>query len=144
MSKTKRRLPESGNHRHIIADIIAGSSCHRGGKIEIFVQRFDTVDKTAVVLEASFQGYQGEVNPQVGHKTPGAEERAQIMQLPQEQLAQIVSSAISQALTQHVQETANNPSIAAAASAAAVQQVQTLINLDAPVFEGDSTASWLT
>ena len=50
----------------------------------------------------SFQGYQGKVNPQVGHEIPGAEERGQMMQLTQIQLAQIVSSAVSQVLTQHV------------------------------------------
>ena len=63
------------------------------------------------------------------------------MQLAQVQLAQIVSSAVSQALTQHVQQTANNSPIAAAASAATVQQVQTPIKFDVPVFEGDSAAS---
>ena len=34
----------------------------------------------------------------VGHEVPGAEEGAQMMQLIQVQLAQIVSSAVSQAL----------------------------------------------
>ena len=29
----------------------------------------------------SFKGYQEEVNPQVGHEIPGAEEGAQMMQL---------------------------------------------------------------
>ena len=92
----------------------------------------------------SFQGYQGEVNNQVGHEILGAEEGAQMMQLTQVQLARIVSSAVSQALTQHVQQIANNPTIAATASSAAVQQVQTPIMFDVPVFEGDSAASWLT
>ena len=92
----------------------------------------------------SFQGYQGEVNPQVGHEIPGAEGGAQMMQLTQVQLAQVVRSAVSPALTQHVQQTGNNTPIAAAASTAAVQQVQTPIKLDVPVFEGDSAASWLT
>ena len=40
VSKTYRRLPESRNHRHVITDIIAGSSCRRGGSL-IFFQRFD-------------------------------------------------------------------------------------------------------
>ena len=43
-----------------------------------------------------------------------------------------------------MQQTANNPPIAAAASTAAVQQVQTPITFDVPVFEGDGTASWMT
>ena len=60
------------------------------------------------------------------------------MQLKQVQLAQIVSSAVSQALTQHVQQTANNPPIAAAAITVAVHQVQTPIKFDVPVFGDDS------
>ena len=68
----------------------------------------------------SFQGYQGEVNPQVGHEIPGVEEGAQMMQLTQVQLAQIGTSAVSQALAQHMQQTASNPPLAAAASTAAV------------------------
>ena len=47
----------------------------------------------------SFHGYQRKVNPQVGYDIPGAEEGAQMMQLTQVQLMQIVSSALSQALT---------------------------------------------
>ena len=62
----------------------------------------------------SFQGYQGEVNPQVGHEIPGAEDGTQMMQLAQAQLAQMVSSAVSQALTKHVQQTASNPPLAVA------------------------------
>ena len=89
----------------------------------------------------SSQGYQGEVNPQVGHEALGAEEEAQMMQLTQVQLAQIVSSAVSQVLAQHVQQTANNPPIVAGASTAAVQQVQSSIKFDVPVFEGNSAAS---
>ena len=84
------------------------------------------------------------MNPQVGQEISGVEEGAYMMQLAQVQLAQIVSSAVSQVLTQHVQQTANNPSIAAAASIAAVQHVQTPIKFDLTVFEGDSAASWLT
>ena len=71
----------------------------------------------------SFQGYQGEVNSHVGHEITGAEEGAQMMQLTQQlQLAQIVNSAVSQVLTQHVQPTAGNPPLAVAASTAVVQQ----------------------
>ena len=73
----------------------------------------------------SFQGYQREMNSQVGHEIPGAEEGTQTMQLTQVQLAQVVISAVSQALaTQHVQHTVNNQPIVAAASTSAVQQVQ--------------------
>ena len=91
----------------------------------------------------SFQSYHGKVIPQVEHEIPGAEEGAQMMQLTQVQLAQIVSSAVSQALTQHVQQTANNLPIAGAAvSTAAAQQVQTPIKFDALlVFEGDSAVT---
>ena len=38
------------------------------------------------------------MNSQVGHEVLGAEEGAQMMQFPQVQLAQIVSSTVSQAL----------------------------------------------
>ena len=88
----------------------------------------------------SFQSYQGEVNPQVGHEIAMAEEGAQMMmQLTQSQLVQIVNSSVSQALTQHAQQTANDQPLAAAASTAAVQQqVQSPIKFDVPVFEGDS------
>ena len=44
----------------------------------------------------SLCGYQGELNPQVGHEVPGAEEGAYMMQLKQLQLVQIISSAVSQ------------------------------------------------
>ena len=47
----------------------------------------------------SFQGHQGEVDPQVGHKIPGADGGAQVVQLTQMQIAQIVSNAVSQVLT---------------------------------------------
>ena len=66
------------------------------------------------------------------------------MQLTLVQLTQIVSNAVSQALTQHVQQTASNPPLAAAASTSVVQQVQPPIKFDVPVFESDSAASWLT
>ena len=63
-----------------------------------------------------------------------------MMQLTQVQLAQIVSSSLSQALTQHVQQTANDPPIAAAASTAAVQQVHTSIKFNLLLFQGESAA----
>ena len=66
------------------------------------------------------------------------------MQLTRVQLVQIVSSAGRQALTQNVQQTANNLPMAAAASTAAVQQVQAPIKFNVVVFEGDSAARWLT
>ena len=69
----------------------------------------------------SIQGYQGEVNSEVGHEIPGAEEEAQMMKLTQEQLAQIANSAVSQVLTQRVQQTVINPPLAAVASTAAVE-----------------------
>ena len=90
-----------------------------------------------------FQGYQREANPQVGHEIPGAEEGTQMM-LTQVQLAQKGSSTVSQALTQHVQQTAKNPPLAATASTAAVQQIQTSIKFDVPVVECYSAACWLT
>ena len=63
-----------------------------------------------------FQSYLGELNPQVGHENPRAEERAQIMQLSKVQLAPIVSSAASLAPTQQKQHTGNNPPLATAAN----------------------------
>ena len=44
-SKTYRRLPESRNHRHVITDIIAGSSCHRGGSLNFLFRVLITVGK---------------------------------------------------------------------------------------------------
>ena len=41
-------------------------------------------------------------------------------------------------------QTASNSPLAAAASTAAVQQVQSPIKFDVPVFEANSAASWLT
>ena len=84
------------------------------------------------------------MNPQVGHEIPEVEQGAQMMQLAQIPLEQIVRSSVSQALILHVQQTANNSPLAAPASTAAVQLVQSSINFDVPVFEGDSAASWLT
>ena len=53
----------------------------------------------------SFQGNQGEVDPLVGvgHEIPGADDGAQVVQLTQLQIAQIVSNAVSQALTHQIQ-----------------------------------------
>ena len=51
------------------------------------------------------------------------EEGTQMMQLTQVQLAQIVTNAVSKALTQHVLQTARNPPLAAAASTAAVHHM---------------------
>ena len=68
-----------------------------------------------------------------------------MMQFTQVQLAQIASSAVNQALTQYAQQTATCPTTAATASTTAViQQVQTPIKFDKPVFEGDSAGSWAT
>ena len=53
--------------------------------------------------------------PQVGHEIPGAEKGAQIMQATKLHLAQIVNSAVSQALTQHLQHIASNSLLAAEA-----------------------------
>ena len=99
----------------------------------------------------SFQGNQGEVNPLVGvgHGIRGADDGAQVVQLTQSRIAQIVSDAVSQAVTQHMQQIRNNPPSATAANhvtqnTTAAQQFQTPIKLDVPAFKGDSTASWLT
>ena len=97
----------------------------------------------------SFQGNQGEVDPQVGHEIPGADDGAQVVQLRQMQIAQIVSNTVSQALTHQMQQIGNSPPSATAANfvpqnTTAAQQVQTFIKFDVPAFEGDSTASWLT
>ena len=67
-----------------------------------------------------------------------------MMQLTQVQLAQIASNAVSQALTQHEQQTANNSIIAGTASTAVLRQVRSPIIFDVPVYEGDSAASSLT
>ena len=54
----------------------------------------------------SAQGTQGEENPLVGvgHEIPGAEDGAQVIQLTQVQIAQIVSNAVSQELTHRLQQ----------------------------------------
>ena len=97
----------------------------------------------------SFQGNQGEIDPQVGHEIPGADDGAQVVQLTQMQIAQIVSNAVSQALTHQMQQIGNSPPSATAANyvpqnTTTAQQFQTSIKFDVPAFEGDSTASWLT
>ena len=51
----------------------------------------------------SFQGIQGEVDPQVRQGVPGADDGTQVVQLTQMQIAQIVSNAVSQALTHQMQ-----------------------------------------
>ena len=65
------------------------------------------------------------------------------------QIAQIVSKAVSQALSHQMQPIGNSPPSATAANyvpqnTTAAQQFQTSIKFDVPAFEGDSTASWLT
>ena len=52
----------------------------------------------------SFQGNQGVVDPQVGHEIPGADDGAQVVHLTPVQIAQIVSNAVSQALTNQTQQ----------------------------------------
>ena len=58
----------------------------------------------------SFQGNQGEVDPlvAVGHEISGADDGAQVVQLTQIQIAQIVSNAVSQALTHQMQQIRNS------------------------------------
>ena len=99
----------------------------------------------------SFQGNQGEVDPLVGvgYETPGVDDGAQVVQLMQIHIAQIVSNAVSQALTHQMQQIRNSSSSAITGNHVtqntnAAQQFQTPIKFDVPAFEGDSTASWLT
>ena len=87
---------------------IAGSKYHREGSLKV-CSEVRYLPAEAVVVAMSFHGYQGEVNPQVRHEIPGAEEGGQMVQLTQVQLAQIVSSVVSQALTHHMQQEASNP-----------------------------------
>ena len=96
-----------------------------------------------------FQGNQGEVDPQVGHEIHGADDGAQVVHLTLMQIAQIVSNAVSQGLTHHMQHIENSLPSATAANyvpqnTTTAQQFQTSIKFDVPTFEGDSTASWLT
>ena len=74
----------------------------------------------------SFQGYQEEVDPQLGHGIPGANGGAKVVQLTQEQLAYIVSSTVSQAVTQQMQQIGNNLPPATAANQ--VPQNTTAVN----------------
>ena len=55
----------------------------------------------AAVVAMSAQGTLGEVDPLVGvgHEIIGANDGAQVIQLTQVQIAQIVGNAVSQALT---------------------------------------------
>ena len=53
-----------------------------------------------------FQGNQGEVDSLVGHGIRGADDGTQVVQLTQIQIAQIVSNAVSQALTHQMQQIA--------------------------------------
>ena len=97
----------------------------------------------------SFQGNQGDVDSLAGHKIPGADDGAQVVQLTQIQIAPIVSNAVSQALIHRMQQIGNSlPSATSAKhvtqNTTAAQQFQTSIKFDVPAFEGDSTASWQT
>ena len=72
----------------------------------MFVPRFNLctlIDAAEVVMSA--QGTQGEVDPLVGvgHEIPGANDGAQVIQLTQVEIAQIISNAVSQALTHQIQ-----------------------------------------
>ena len=96
----------------------------------------------------SFQGNQGEVDPHVGHENPGADDGGQVVQLTQMQIVQIVSNAVSPALTHQMQQIGNSPPSATAANyvpqnTTAAQQFQTSSKSDVPAFERDRTASWL-
>ena len=114
--------------------------------------RFTLCTLTEASVEAmSAQGTQGVVDPLVGvgHGIPGAHDGAQVVQLTQIQIAQIVNNAVSQALTHQIQQLGNSPPSATAANhvtqnTTAAQQFQAPIKFDIPAFEGDSTASWLT
>ena len=65
------------------------------------------------------------------------------------QLAHIVSSAVSQALTKRMHQIGSTPPLPTAVNHgsqtnAAVEQVQPPTKFDIPAFEDDSEASWLT
>ena len=72
-----------------------------------------------------------------------------VVKLTQMQIAQVVSIAVSQALTHQMQQIENSPPSATTAAyyvpqnTTTVQQIQTSIRFDVPAFEGDSTASSL-
>ena len=124
-------IADTKTHRHVIMALLvlrAGSSCHRGGRLNfLFLGLISLRTQRQQAVEAmSFQGNRGEVDSQVGHEIPEADDGAQVVQLTQIQVAQIVSNAVSQALTHQI------------------QQFQTPIKFDVPAFEGDSTASSLT
>ena len=72
----------------------------------------------ASVEEMSAQGTQGVVDALVGvgHGIPGADDGAQVVQLTQVQIAQIVSNAVSQALTHQIPQLGNSPPSATAAT----------------------------
>ena len=101
----------------------------------------------AVVEVMSAQGTQGEETSLVGvgHGIPGAEDGAQVIQLTQVQIAQIVSNAVNQALTHQLQQLGNIPSTAAGNNTThntvAAQQYQTPIKSDVPAFEYQARAS---
>ena len=89
----------------------------------------------------SFQGNQEEVDSLAGHEIPGADDGAQVVQLTQIQIAQIVSNAVSQALTHQMQQIKNSPPSATAANhvmqnTTAAQQFQASIKFDVSAFEG--------
>ena len=89
----------------------------------------------------SFQGNQGEVDSLVGHEIPGADDGAQVVQLTQIHIAQIVSNAVSQALTHQMQQIRNRTPSAIAANlvmqnTTAAQQFQASIKFDVSAFEG--------
>ena len=69
VSKTYRCLPESRNYQHV--EHYRGLKLPPRRQLEMFAQRFDNCRYTVVVVVMSFQG---QVNPQVGHEIPGAEE----------------------------------------------------------------------
>ena len=73
--------------------------------------------------------HQGDVDPQIEHGIPRAKEWSQIMQWGEVQLAQIVNSTVSQALTLQMQQ---------------IVQQQVPIKYGEPTIEGDCAASWLT
>ena len=92
----------------------------------------------------SFQGYQGEVNPQVGHEIQGKKRGAQMMQLTQVQLAQIVGNGCESGTNPTCVADSEQPTNSSCSKYhAVVQQVQAPIKFGVPVFESDTAASWL-
>ena len=86
-----------------------------------------------------FQGNQGEVDSLGGYEIPKADDGAQVVQLTKIQIAQIVSNAVSQALTHQMQQIGNSPPSATAANqvtqnTTAAQQFQISIKFDVPAF----------